>query len=300
MTRTQKLSLFTWQLSDPVDLSQMNENFHLLDQNGCRTEAALWNSAIGLLAAEHAGCPTSHAEAAYADCLRSPARCTAYENVCFGASGAELLTQGAANRSFTADYQELTPEDALLVSSYTPEGYGTLTGITVSGSQNGGSGLSVTLTLCCGNETVAQAEQTLSATTQGFSMQFSFSCLLDPNKTYSLYIRCPDIYYHSVQVTNILFTPSALTYVSGSFQTAAFSVPSGASRIRLMCSTDGFTPGVQLASNGGWVSLSPVGGAEAGLFTAQASLPAGLQTVSLKFSLSGAGSHIRDFAYILF
>ena len=303
MTRTQKLNLFTWQLSDPVDLSQMNENFTLLDKNGCRTEAALWNSAIGLLAAEHAGYATVCSESAFADALRNTARISSYEQICFGQRGAALLTEGEVGRSFLSDNIEIVDRTATLVDDFRPQGYGMLTEMTLYGVHNQGLGRSVTLYVYAGTELVAQSSQQIQSSAQAFTLHYSFSCELDPNKTYSIKATTGAESYASVQAINLALTASAQTYTTGSFQTASFAVPSGASRLRLMCSTSGMTPDISLAdADDDWIPLELDAQAFEGVnrYTAQTVLPSGLQTVRLKFDISGAGKALHDYAFILF
>lgn len=302
MTRTQKLSLFTWQLSDPVDLSQVNENFDRLDRNGCRTEAALWNSAIGLLAAEHLGYATSHAESAAANALRDPSRLDSYDNFCFGENGAVLLAQGAQNRTCNLNHVNLTSQRVKLLEDYVPEGFATLTGMRLEATYLNSYGSTVTLYLYCGEEVVAQSSHAID-TDSPASMNFSFQYRLDPNRTYNVRASCPAVGGMVIQATKLTLLTTALTYTTGTFQTTALSVPSGAARLRLLCSTSGAAPTVQLATaGGGWTSLSLSArvGSKAQLYTGQLALPDGLQSVRLRFTLSGAGNAIRDYAFILF
>ena len=303
MTRTQKLNLFTWQLSDPVDLSQMNENFDRLDRNGCRTEAALWNSAIGLLAAEHAGYRTDQSESAFADALRDGSRVSSYENLYFGQRGAELLSQGASSKEYHLDPTNLHTQPVTLTSAYTPEGYATLTKMLISGTTSIGGSITATLYLCCGNEVVAQGTCSIPSSSQSFSANVSFQYRLDPNKTYSIKGGSNATGNAFVQITHLELTLSPLSYTAGSLQTVLYPVPSGAARLRLMCTTSGSAPTVQYAgSSGDWTSLTlstqAVGAGN--LHTAQLSLPSTLQAVRLKFTLSGAGNQLRDYAFILF
>ena len=81
MTRTEQLGLYTWVESDPVSLTQMNENFTQLDTVGAqalaRANAAGINAAGLLLHSRHAGQDISFAQDAMAADLtrRIPSSC---------------------------------------------------------------------------------------------------------------------------------------------------------------------------------------------------------------------------------
>ena len=98
MTLTDNLGLCTWVESDPVSLTQMNENFTKLDAAGgkafFRADAANINLAGLLLHSHHAGEDVSFAQNVFLGDLTQVADAAQYEHICFSSAGAHILSTG--------------------------------------------------------------------------------------------------------------------------------------------------------------------------------------------------------------
>ena len=309
MTRTQKLNLFTWELADPVSLDQMNENFSLLDISAARTEAALWNSAMGLLAADHAGQNVSLSESAFVDALANPKKTASYTNLYFGEHGTEVLTEGASGSSGTFgngtpqtrfEFPKDGTESEML--RFTPSGYGTMTKFSITGSQSGASDQNIYIRIYDGATKEAECTVNFRPGSQGFTQDFSFNLLLDPNKTYSIKAsQTKQSVSSSIQLSSWSLTATAQVYTSGSFLSKQISVPAGATRMRLLCRANNANHTVSVSEDGGTFSaLSLSRKTEDGivLSSAQAAITAGTEQIQLKFELGAAGAKIHDYAVI--
>lgn len=303
MTRTQKLNLFTWELSDPVSLAQMNANFDLLDISAARTEAALWNSAMGLLAADHAGQNVSLSECAFVDALANPKKTASYTHVNFSSDGAQILSQGYSGTSGSLNHINI-PRDGVEIElcSFRPTAYGQMTGFTIEGSQNDSQGQVVHIRLYAGGTMLTEKTVTSAPSGQFITMNFSFSYLLDPNVQYTVKATQTGSGTNSlIQLTSWSLSASSQTYSVGSFQSKQIPVPAGATRMRLLCRANSSAHTVSFSEDGEtFRALSLSRKTEDGvvLSSAQAAITAGTEQVQLKFELNAAGAKIHDYAVI--
>lgn len=269
MTLTGNLGLCTWVESDPVSLTQMNENFTKLDAAGgraiFRADAANINLAGLMLHSHHAGEDVSFAQNVFLGDLTQIADAAQYANIRFSSAGAHILSTGYSGGTInplrTESGASITVSGSTSpkkILTFQPSGYGYLTSIRIDLSGNIASTFTDYLTLRCGGQQVAQsAEYVKSDTSSVNTITYTFqSTLLDPNCSYDLYFHTNAVILRTLSSATI--TASPCIYTSGWLTSLPVELPAGCARVHLNVYTAGAPADVAYRENGGaWKSSAP-------------------------------------------
>lgn len=240
MTRTEQLGLCTWVESDPVSLTQMNENFTRLDAAGgkaiSRADAANINLAGLLLHSRHAGEDVSFAQRAMVADLTRISDAAQYSQLYFSSNGARLLDAGYAGETKAvrtasgANFVVYNSVSPLKIWTFRPSGYGALTKITIKMSANSYGSFTDQMFLYSGGVLVASSDEYVKADTEAvLSFDYIFSnFVLDPNKSYDLYFNTT--WASTRTITEATITATPLVYTSGWLLSRSAQLPDGAER----------------------------------------------------------------------
>ena len=265
MTLTDNLGLCTWVESDPVSLTQMNENFTKLDAAGgkafFRADAANINLAGLLLHSHHAGEDVSFAQNVFLGDLTQVADAAQYENICFSSAGAHILSTGYSGETIDVKNTGITVSSSTSpkkIITFHPSGYGDLTSITIGLDSSILAAFTSYLTLRCGGQQVAQsADYVKSDTSSANTFTYTFqNTLLDPNCSYDLYFHTN--YANSRTLASVTITASPRIFDSGWLNSLPVELPAGCERVHLNVYAAGAPAGVAYRENGGtWRASSP-------------------------------------------
>lgn len=271
MTRTDQLRLCTWVESDPVSLTQMNENFTTLDAACARAaacaDAACVTAAGLLLHARHAGLDTGFAMRMATGDMTRVADAQAYSGVWFSEQGARLPTPGYGGETQTIRTESGSSvvvhsgNSPVKLCSFQPSAYGRLNRITLNTVNNFGGTFTDTLKLYSGGRLVAPASlDAAGADTKVFV--FNFHDLLDPNQIYELYLETTNTNSRVVQTVQIEASP--VTYATGEVITPPVWLPEGCGEVRVQLYAAGTLAAVQYRQEeGAWKTAGQLGRAPA-------------------------------------
>lgn len=267
MNRTENLELCTWVESDPVSLTQMNENFTKLDRSGTQAiacaNAASINAAGLLLHSRHAGQDISFARDAMVADLTHASDTAEYAQLCFTDAGAHLLSSGYAGETISIRDENgsnigvsasVCPRK---IWTFRPSGYASLTSIQIEMVSSSSAILTDQLSLYNGDTLVAKSlEYVKSDTSSVRSFTYTFqNVILDPNKSYDLYFDTNLSSMRTISTATITATP--LIYTSGWLISPEKYFPEYRHNLHLNVYAGGTTPTVAYRLDGGaWKSIS--------------------------------------------
>lgn len=267
MTRTEQLGLCTWVESDPVSLTQMNENFTRLDAAGgkalSRADAANVNLAGLLLHSRHAGEDISFAQRVMVADLTRREDTAQYSQLYFSSAGARLLSEGYSGEekairnpggTSIVVYNNVSP---LKIWTFTPSAYGRLSKITIKMSANSYGSFTDQLFLYSGGVLVASSDEYVKSDSNAvLSFDYEFSnFLLDPNKSYDLYFNTTWASTRTISSATITAAPQI--YTSGWSISRAVQLPEDAERAVVHLYAAGTAPTLERRFDGGaWSTVS--------------------------------------------
>lgn len=314
MTRTEQLGLCTWVESDPVSLTQMNENFTRLDAAGgkaiSRADAANVNVAGLLLHSRHAGEDISFAQRVMIADLTRESDAAQYSQLYFSSAGARLLGEGysgeekAIRQASGSSIVVHSGNSPLKIWTFQPGGYGALTKITIKMTANSYGSFTDQLLLYSGGALMAISDEYVKADTEAaISYDYYFpNFVLDPNKSYDLYFDTTWVSTRTIATAKIVATP--LVYTTGWLLSRPAQLPDGAERAIIHLYAGGTAPTLDARYPGGaWSAFTAAAAAAAVSQTGAActlyryELPLeNLGPLQLRLSLPAADSVVYGFS----
>ena len=262
MTRTEQLGLYTWVESDPVSLTQMNENFTQLDTVGAqalaRANAAGINAAGLLLHSRHAGQDISFAQDVMAADLTRVKDAAAYSQLMFSSAGAHLLASGYSGvtenirNSDGTNISVSSSNSPRKIWTIKPSGFGALSSVTVTMTTGAYSSFTDQILLYCGGTLVAESDEYVKTDINTSQAEFTYTFdgfVLDPNKTYDLYFKTTYSTLRHISSATITATP--LIYTSGWLISPVQHLSQGRRQVHLNVYTGGTACTVEYRLDGG-------------------------------------------------
>ena len=257
-------------------------------------EASLINTAGLLLHSYHTGKDVSFARSVALGDLTRFKDVSDYKDVYVSSSGIKLLSDG-----YTGDSKALSGVGPVskgsspkLFHSLTPSGYGTVSAIRVTMTNNGNAGTINYVTVYSDGVLVAESEHVVNpASSTTFIFPISFE--VDPNKTYDLYFSTNDDCGNSFSSRVITAVPTPRA--TGWAMAKQHELPSYATRLALNVYASGTEPVIELRNgNGNWSTCIPVAtkqansqtGSSCTLYSYDVPLSLGAQTMQLRVTLN--------------
>ena len=316
MTRTEQLGLYTWVESDPVSLTQMNENFTQLDTVGAqalaRANAAGINAAGLLLHSRHAGQDISFAQDVMAADLTRVKDAAAYSQLMFSSAGAHLLASGYSGvtenirNSDGTNISVSSSNSPRKIWTIKPSGFGALSSVTVTMTTGAYSSFTDQILLYCGGTLVAESDEYVKTDINTSQSEFTYTFdgfVLDPNKTYDLYFKTTYSTLRHISSATITATP--LVYTTGNVISNEIILQAGHTRAAFYAYTSGNAPDVMVKlGDGSFESvvekLSKQAVSQTGVScTARRYeyefLPGTYESITIKLEMSGADSVVYGF-----
>ncbi len=315
MTRTETLGLYTWVESDPVSLTQMNENFTTLDGAAgrviSRADAANVNVAGLLLHNRYADRDISFAQNVMIADLARAADAQSYEQLYFSKNGACVLSEGYSGETVSPR----KPNGSAIVLSNAvspvtlwtmqPDGYAELQKLNVVMVSNVSVKFTDQILLYSGGVLVARSnEYVKSDTTAVRIFDYTFeNVILDPNRTYE--VRMTTTSPTARTIANATVTATPLVYTGGWLACHAADLPTGCERAIINVYAGGTAPQLEWRVNSGTYSVAASAGQTAAkspsgvacrLYRYEIPLNADARTLQLRFHLLAADSIVHGVA----
>ena len=330
MTRTEHLGLCRWVPEDPVSLSEMNDNFSRLDENGGRSlrlaERGLVTLGGALAVQAHNGGRPSFAEGMVVDAFQDTSLMDTYSGgllylnrrlelapVC--PASATVSFHGEKGFHASVISGEIVSEKVWVdLFTFRPDGYCVATKLTLKTNSSTSTGTPAHMKLSIWNGSTKLCETAMgvinhySDATES-AAEYTLSQGLDPNNTYTMKLWIEDKTVHSALLSYVKFdvTPSSST--TGTATCSGISLPAGTKRAEILvhATTAAPTVSIRFASSGSFTTLTAKstadetlpGGTACKLRRYVAQAPAGATRAQVRLSVSGSSCIVYDYAMIL-
>lgn len=210
------------------------------------------NNAGLLLKSKHGGGDDSFAESVFAADITGLSEIASYSNVKIDSSGAHVLSSGYSGvtenirNSDGSNISVSSSNSPKKIWTIKPSGFGALSSVTVTMTIGVYGSLTDQILLYCGGTLVAESDEYVKSDN---NEQIEFTCtfdgfVLDPNKTYDVYLKTNCTANRKLDRATITATP--LIYTAGSVISNAIMLQAGHTRAAFYVYSSGTAPDVMV------------------------------------------------------
>lgn len=210
------------------------------------------NNAGLLLKSKHGGGDDSFAESVFASDITGLSDISSYSNVKIDGSGAHFLSSGYSGvtenirNSDGTNISVSSSNSPKKIWTIKPSGFGALSSVTVKMTIGVYGSFTDQILLYCGGTLVAESDEYVKSDN---NEQIEFTCtfdgfVLDPNKTYDVYLKTNCTANRNLDSATITATP--LIYTAGSVISNAIMLQAGHTRAAFYVYSSGTAPDVMV------------------------------------------------------